>query len=256
MKLVIVESPAKAKTINKYLGSDYKVLASFGHIRDLPSKDGSVDPDHDFAMKWELSPGGKKRLSANIAEKTPPEILRAQRRRRSKQGQEAQALAQRIGKQFFGGSGIHRPIQGRAHGVEGIIPPHGADKTFPHGHPPSRRARIPRVYFIDVPRVGIRCAAKAEEGERPAAKRPHERPVEGVFDGMVQVFPFPPRFFHHAVHIGMEHDVRGIMRDVPRGIGKHAAVPRALRPQDAEKEKGRAGVQGAAEIFFRTGRPA
>ena len=63
MKLVIVESPAKAKTINKYLGSDYKVLASFGHIRDLPSKDGSVLPNEDFAMKWELSSGGKKRLN-------------------------------------------------------------------------------------------------------------------------------------------------------------------------------------------------
>lgn len=62
MKLVIVESPAKAKTINKYLGKDYQVLASFGHIRDLPSKDGSVLPDEDFAMTWELSPGGKKRL--------------------------------------------------------------------------------------------------------------------------------------------------------------------------------------------------
>ena len=54
MKLVIVESPAKAKTINKYLGSDYKVLASFGHIRDLPSKDGSVNPDDGFAMTWEI----------------------------------------------------------------------------------------------------------------------------------------------------------------------------------------------------------
>lgn len=62
MKLVIVESPAKAKTINKYLGDDYKVLASFGHIRDLPSKDGSVNPDEDFATTWELSPGGKKRV--------------------------------------------------------------------------------------------------------------------------------------------------------------------------------------------------
>ena len=67
MKLVIVESPAKAKTINKYLGSDYKVLASFGHIRDLPSKDGSVNPEHDFDMTWELSPGGKKRLNDIIA---------------------------------------------------------------------------------------------------------------------------------------------------------------------------------------------
>lgn len=63
MKLVIVESPAKAKTINKYLGKDYQVLASFGHIRDLPSKDGSVNPDDDFAMTWELSSSGKKRLA-------------------------------------------------------------------------------------------------------------------------------------------------------------------------------------------------
>ena len=63
MKLVVVESPAKAKTINKYLGSDYKVLASFGHIRDLPSKDGSVEPDKNFNMIWELSASGKKRLN-------------------------------------------------------------------------------------------------------------------------------------------------------------------------------------------------
>ncbi len=63
MKLVVVESPAKAKTINKYLGKDYQVLASFGHIRDLPSKDGSVNPDDDFKMTWELSSGGKKHLA-------------------------------------------------------------------------------------------------------------------------------------------------------------------------------------------------
>ena len=50
MNLVIVESPAKAKTINKYLGRGYEVLASFGHVRDLPAKSGSVDPDHDFRM--------------------------------------------------------------------------------------------------------------------------------------------------------------------------------------------------------------
>ena len=67
MKLVVVESPAKAKTINKYLGSDYKVLASYGHIRDLPSKDGSVDPEHDFAMQWEFSPAGRKHLNDIIA---------------------------------------------------------------------------------------------------------------------------------------------------------------------------------------------
>ena len=54
MQLVIVESPAKAKTIEKYLGKDFKVLASYGHVRDLPPKDGSVRPDEDFAMDWEL----------------------------------------------------------------------------------------------------------------------------------------------------------------------------------------------------------
>ena len=63
MKLVIVESPAKAKTINSYLGKDYEVLASFGHVRDLPAKDGSVRPDEDFAMSWEVDSGAKKRLS-------------------------------------------------------------------------------------------------------------------------------------------------------------------------------------------------
>jgi DNA topoisomerase-1 len=63
MKVVVVESPAKAKTINKYLGKDYEVLASFGHIRDLPAKDGSVDPDADFRMVWELEDRGAKRVS-------------------------------------------------------------------------------------------------------------------------------------------------------------------------------------------------
>ena len=62
MNLVIVESPAKAKTINKYLGKDYKVLASYGHIRDLPSKNGSVDPENNFQMLWEVDSFSKKYL--------------------------------------------------------------------------------------------------------------------------------------------------------------------------------------------------
>jgi DNA topoisomerase-1 len=63
MKVVVVESPAKARTINRYLGSDYTVLASYGHVRDLPSKDGSVRPDDDFAMSWEVDAKSAKRLS-------------------------------------------------------------------------------------------------------------------------------------------------------------------------------------------------
>ena len=62
MNLVIVESPAKAKTINKYLGSKYTVLASYGHIRDLPSKNGSVDPENKFKMIWEIDSFSKKYL--------------------------------------------------------------------------------------------------------------------------------------------------------------------------------------------------
>jgi len=64
MQLVIVESPAKAKTIEKYLGSDYRVLASYGHVRDLPPKDGSVDPDAGFAMDWENYADKAKQLKA------------------------------------------------------------------------------------------------------------------------------------------------------------------------------------------------
>ncbi len=62
MNVVVVESPAKAKTINKYLGSGYKVLASFGHVRDLPAKDGSVLPDQDFEMSWEVDAASAKRV--------------------------------------------------------------------------------------------------------------------------------------------------------------------------------------------------
>ncbi|MDF1856213.1 type I DNA topoisomerase [Pseudooceanicola sp.] len=64
MPVVVVESPAKAKTINKYLGADYTVLASYGHVRDLPPKNGSVDTEHDFEMKWEIAADSRKHVKA------------------------------------------------------------------------------------------------------------------------------------------------------------------------------------------------
>jgi DNA topoisomerase-1 len=77
MNVVVVESPAKAKTINKYLGSGYEVLASFGHVRDLPPKDGSVDPDAEFKMIWEVDAKANKRLAdiANAVKKADKLIL-------------------------------------------------------------------------------------------------------------------------------------------------------------------------------------
>jgi DNA topoisomerase I len=77
MNLLVVESPAKAKTINKYLGSDYTVLASYGHVRDLPAKDGSVKPEEDFAMSWDVDAKAAKRLSdiAEAAKKSDRIIL-------------------------------------------------------------------------------------------------------------------------------------------------------------------------------------
>ena len=71
MNVVVVESPAKAKTINQYLGPGYTVLASYGHVRDLPRRDGSVQPDDDFAMSWEVHPKAEKRIGDIVAALAP-----------------------------------------------------------------------------------------------------------------------------------------------------------------------------------------
>ncbi|MBU0861907.1 MAG: DNA topoisomerase I, partial [Alphaproteobacteria bacterium] len=78
MPVVVVESPAKAKTINKYLGQDFTVLASYGHVRDLPPKNGSVLPDEDFTMLWEVASDSKKHLKAIVdALKEDPHLILA-----------------------------------------------------------------------------------------------------------------------------------------------------------------------------------
>ena len=77
MNVVMVESPAKAKTINKYLGRGYEVLASFGHVRDLPAKNGSVDPDDDFRMIWEVDPKAQKLADIAQAVKDADKLILA-----------------------------------------------------------------------------------------------------------------------------------------------------------------------------------
>ena len=72
MHVVVVESPAKAKTINKYLGPDYHVVASYGHVRDLPAKDGSVKPEQDFEMDWEVEADSKRRNAPLVVSPETP----------------------------------------------------------------------------------------------------------------------------------------------------------------------------------------
>ena len=75
MQLVIVESPAKAKTIKKYLGKDFEVLASYGHVRDLVPKEGAVDPDHDFAMKYQLIDKNERHVEAIVKAVAKADVL-------------------------------------------------------------------------------------------------------------------------------------------------------------------------------------
>ena len=113
LKLVVVESPAKAKTINKYLGSGYEVLASYGHVRDLPPKDGSVRPEEDFAMSWAVDERSTKRVN-DIAKavKKADSILLA-----TDPDREGEAISWHIQellkeKKALEGKPVHRPEKG------------------------------------------------------------------------------------------------------------------------------------------------
>ena len=114
MNLVIVESPAKAKTINKYLGSSFKVLASYGHVSDLPSKDGSVEPDNDFAMKWEED-GKSAKVMKEIATacKTADKLILA-----TDPDREGEAISWHLLRLLAGQEGAEERHASRAGGVQ------------------------------------------------------------------------------------------------------------------------------------------
>ena len=127
MNVVVVESPAKARTINRYLGSDYTVLASYGHVRDLPSKDGSVRPDDDFAMIWDVDPRAAKRIAdiADAAEGRRPADPRHRPRPRGRGDQLARA----------GGAEPPQGAEGRQGRARGLQRHHRSAVTEAMKHP-------------------------------------------------------------------------------------------------------------------------
>ncbi|HLX55372.1 MAG TPA: toprim domain-containing protein, partial [Aquella sp.] len=105
--LLIVESPAKAKTINKYLGNTYKVIASFGHIRDLPKKNGSIDIENDFAPKYQIIAKNKKHVDEILQNaKTSDQILLA-----TDPDREGEAIAWHINEVLRSQKGFKKPVK-------------------------------------------------------------------------------------------------------------------------------------------------
>jgi len=126
MAVVVVESPAKAKTINGYLGGDYTVLASYGHVRDLPAKNGSVDPEHGFEMTWEVDPKSQRHVRA-IAEALAGALADAEERvpRGTRRAEETTHLRLRRGPPE-GGDARPTLLRGAGGGGDG----HGVTRRF------------------------------------------------------------------------------------------------------------------------------
>src|SRR4029078_12355206 len=109
MNVVVVESPAKAKTINKYLGPSYQVLASYGHVRDLPSKDGSGHPHNGFAMLWEVEGKAEKHLADIVkALKGADRLILATDPDREGEAISWHVLEELKGRRAVGGKGVRR----------------------------------------------------------------------------------------------------------------------------------------------------
>ena len=166
--VVVVESPAKAKTINRYLGGGYTVLASFGHVRDLPPKDGSVRPDQDFAMDWESDARGDKQVGA-IAKALKGAKTLVSRHRPGSRGRG----------DFLARAG-HAGGQERAEGRRG--PPHQLQRDHPQRRPlrhrPSARTRSAADRGLHgPPRAGLSGGVHAVAGAvAQAARQPQRRP--------------------------------------------------------------------------------
>ena len=149
MNLVIVESPAKAKTINKYLGDNYTVLASYGHIRDLPSKNGSVDPEQNFKMEWEVDSFSKKYLKEiTDAAKDSSKIILA-----TDPDREGEAIAWHV-KEYLNEKELLKDKE-----VERVVFNEITKKAVTHGidnHSPiSQRWRNHVRWSLPTPRVGL-----------------------------------------------------------------------------------------------------
>ena len=208
MAVVVVESPAKAKTINKYLGPGYTVLASYGHVRDLPAKDGSVDPEHDFEMQWEVAPDSAKHIRA-IAEalKDDDKLILA-----TDPDREGEAISWHLLEALTGRKAVKKDTAGRARRLQrhhqvrgdrgdGAAAPdrHGAGRRLPR----APRARLSRRLQA---LAGALAQAAGREVRRPGAvgrAAPHRRARDGD---------------------------RGLPRRASTGPSRRCSPPRAARP--------------------------
>ena len=258
MAVVVVESPAKAKTINKYLGPDYTVLASYGHVRDLPSKDGSVDPDHDFAMKWEVAPDSAKHLRA-IAEalKDDQKLILA-----TDPDREGEAISWHLLEALTGRKAVKKDTDGRArrlqrhhqdrrHRGDGEPAPdrHGAGRRLPR--PPRARLsrRLQAVAGALAQAAGLALGRPGAVGGAAPDRRPRDGdrglPGPGILDGQGRCSPrraaTPTRPASSASTAREARQVRPRQRRAPR-----ARAVAAIEARDLTVAVGRDEARDAA----------